>query len=43
MLNFSKTGCWDMLLAMLCLEKLDQMILEVPSNLVFYESMTLLQ
>ncbi|KAK4812701.1 hypothetical protein QYF61_013726 [Mycteria americana] len=43
LLRFSWTGCWAILSRpCFCQERLDQMILEVPSNLVFYDSMTLL-
>ncbi|KAK4810664.1 LOW QUALITY PROTEIN: hypothetical protein QYF61_007464 [Mycteria americana] len=40
-LRFGWTGCWAILpRPCFCQERLDQMILEVPSNLVFYDSMS---
>ena len=43
LLRFSWTGCWATLSRpCFCQERLDQMILEVPSNLVFYDSMKLI-
>jgi len=40
LLRFSWTGCWAVLSRpCFCQETLDQMILEFPSSLVFYDSM----
>jgi len=42
LLRFGWTGCWAILSRpCFCRERLDQMILELPSNLVFYDSMNL--
>ena len=39
LLRFSWTGCWAILSRpCFCQERLDQIIVEVPSNLVFYDS-----
>ncbi|GAB0204370.1 hypothetical protein GRJ2_002902600 [Grus japonensis] len=44
LLRFSWTGCWAILSrSCFCHERLEQMIFEVPSNLVFYDSMILLR